>query len=149
MSDEISYVTRGAQLKCSLGSHIRRLNIKKDHGWIIEHEKEDYKHPIVIKSDCVENENIFPFGVCKSESSAITSGSKVTLITYDENGKENGTVKGYPCLIELVSKGWVDTKEDVNLGESVVTTNSCLVCANSGIIEVLSSGLEYEGELDK
>ena len=149
MSDEVSYVTRGAQLKCSLGSHIRRLNIDKDHGWIIEHEKEDYKHPIAIESDCVENKNVFPFGVCKSASPIITNNSKITLITYDENGKENGTVEGHPCLIELISKEWIDTKKDVYLKENVVTTNSCLVCMHSGIIEVVSSGLEYEGELDK
>lgn len=39
MSEEkISYITRGALLKCEFGTHTRRLNLPEDHGFMIDSE---------------------------------------------------------------------------------------------------------------
>lgn len=151
----ISYVTRGARMHCDCGSHTRRLNIINDHGWIINHYGDDYNHPIANEDDYKENVNIKSFGICGS--SKMKSNNTITLYAEGEGESDDAkTVTGSPCT-PLFDTKWQDTKEDseVNsetdgkVGSKMLTTNSCLVCRYGGIIQFISSGLEYEGELDK
>ena len=59
--EDKEYLVRGALLRCSKGSHPRRLNLPTSHG---VYSKE---HPIIRKDDYKE-ENISHFGVCQSST---------------------------------------------------------------------------------
>ena len=60
------YLTRGARLKCSEGTHTRRLNIPKDHGLRIIAADQYDGHPYVTCQDCEvgDDKNICYFGIC-------------------------------------------------------------------------------------
>ncbi|MCI8409044.1 MAG: DUF4280 domain-containing protein [Lachnospiraceae bacterium] len=65
--NENYYLTRGVRLKCSEGTHTRRLNIPKDHGMRIVAADQYDGHPYVTCQDCEvgDDKNICYFGICK------------------------------------------------------------------------------------
>ena len=149
------YVVRGATLKCTCGSHERKLDMLKDHAVYVE------GFPMVHELDKELEENIKYFGVCSSGSPLLNSESvKLVKISYDEEGNEiKQTVKGTKCQPYIIGN-WRDTKENVrivdngdkdgfdkfrdpedeNKGYRSVTTKSFLICRHGGIIEPLDSG---------
>lgn len=156
------YVVRGATLKCTCGSHERKLDMLKDHAVYVE------SFPMVHELDKELEENIKYFGVCSSGSPLLNSESlKLVKISYDEEGNEiKQTVKGTKCQPYIIGN-WRDTKENVrivdngdkdgfdkfrepedeNKGYRAVTTKSFLICRHGGIIEPLDSGqVMIEGE---
>lgn len=142
------YVTRGAELRCTCGSHMRRLDVNEDGGYrLIE---ETYLYPYVECSQCVagEENNIKNFGIC---SGSIKSDT-ITLVK-DPNVKGGGSknrITGKGCVPEILGKVWFDTKKDASLekGEELVIEKSFLACKYGGFIEIYTSGEEYAGELD-
>ena len=149
------YVVRGATLKCSCGSHERKLDMLKDHAVYVE------GFPMVHELDKELEENIKYFGVCSSGSPVLKSENvKLVKIVYDEEGNPiEQVVKGTKCIPHIIGN-WRDTKEDVrivdngdkdgfdkfrnaedeNKGYRAVTTKSFLICRHGGIIEPLDSG---------
>ena len=152
--ESVSYITRGARMYCNCGSHARRLNLLRDHGWVINHDGDDYNHPIANENDYKVNVNVNSFGVCIRGN--IQSNDDIVLYLEGEEGEDGKTVNGPRCA-PLFDDKWQDTKEDVILdlesdksgNAKLLTTKSCLVCRYGGTIQFMSSGLEYEGELDK
>ena len=156
------YVVRGATLKCTCGSHERKLDMLKDHAVYVE------GFPMVHELDKELEKNIKYFGVCSSGSALLDSESlKLIKISYDEEGNViEETVKGTKCIPYIIGN-WRDTKENVrivdngdkdgfdkfrdpeneNKGYRAVTTKSFLICRHGGIIEPLDSGqVMIEGE---
>ena len=149
------YVVRGSTLKCTCGSHERKLDMLKDHAVYVE------GFPMIHELDKELEENIKYFGVCSSGSPLLNSESvKLVKISYDEEGNEiKQTVKGTKCQPYIIGN-WRDTKENVrivdngdkdgfdkfrdpedeNKGYRAVTTKSFLICRHGGIIEPLDSG---------
>ncbi len=162
MEEELSsaYLVRGATLKCSCGSHERKLNVLKDHGVYIKGK------PMIHELDMENEKNITYFGVCDSDSKYLdTESVTLELDVKDENGEVVDTKKvtGSRCEPYILCE-WMDTKDDVRIvdngdkdpedklkdgndvtkGHPVVTMNSFLVCRHGGIIEPLTSGQELE-----
>lgn len=120
-TEECRYLVRGAVLRCSCGSHSRKLNLPMSHGIYIG------ENPMVNELDCEvgDNANITAFGVCNAEGNpnqksfgrqlldtaiGITiPGSSEFIFFRDESKKillkdENGkNVKGYPCTPCIIS----------------------------------------------
>ncbi len=156
------YLVMGAVLRCSCGSHARRLNLPLDHGVYMR------GLPMIHEEDCLAGEgcNITAFGVCSSEGHPAnvpfwekicgkyiedaelrdTAGHKILLQV--EDGRN---VRGYPCIpciagcwrdvnrtYKIVRNNTAGLREEDKL--SAVTTGSFLVCAYGGLIEPVSSG---------
>ena len=142
--EEIRYLVRGAVLKCSCGSHKRKLNLPESHGVYIG------ENPIVNQTDCRvgDHANIPAFGVCESAGnpcrkslgetlrdglvSSLIPGSGAVITARDEMEKillvkEDGTnVRGYPCTPCIVSN-WQNAH-----GESQVASHGGSHYSRSG-----------------
>lgn len=153
-NDKVVYITRGALLECSLGSHPRRLNMPRDNGLSIITEDGE-EHPMVEESDCKigPNENIDYFGVC---SKAPEGAPNIVLKPYvpegEEPQKDAEPIEGGKCIPCIEFEKWMDTKSDVYIEDGVyrnaVTTKSMLLCSCGGCITPKTSGIEYKGEKD-
>lgn len=143
-STEIEYLVRGALLRCSCGTHTRRLNLPRSHGvYILE-------NPKINKNDCTpqagpkdspKGKNIMFFGACKSKH------NPNSRVTYEliENGKSR-TVAGKECIPQFDEK-WLNCHE-TTLVDSIpaVTTESYLICRYGGFIMAETSGQEFQEE---
>jgi len=160
------YAVRGAKLRCNKGTHIRKLNLPKDHGIYITGE------PMVHKLDCVpgDDKNITTFGVCESPDIYLLRPRPPTIIlkkckynsyTGDEmdDDEDLGNVRGTACTPTIIGY-WLGTHNDTRIvdngekdpfdkrksnddpskGYPAVTTESVLVCRCGGFIEVVDSG---------
>ena len=167
------YVVRGANLRCTEGSHIRKLNLPKDHAIYITQE------PLVHKLDCLvgDDENITTFGVCNSRGiydlptrppTVILKKCKYNNYTGDEmeSEEELGNVRG-PACTPMIAGTWLNTfnntrivdngdkdpddkgkdNDDPSKGYPAVTTESFLVCICGGFIEPVSSGQHLEARI--
>ena len=86
--DGDKFLVRGALLKCSCGSHPRRLNLMKDHGVTVDlKDGYDKGHPFVHEMDCVPgpNGNIDYFGVCNMLPK--NSPTAISLQAVNEKGE--------------------------------------------------------------
>lgn len=168
--EEKRYLVRGAVLKCSCGSHERKLNLPESHGVYIG------ENPMVNQTDCGvgDDKNIPTFGVCESAGnpcrkslgetlrdgliSSLIPGSGAVITVRDETEKillvkEDGTnVRGYPCTPCIIST-WQNAHEESQVvshgggdcclpGDSALTEQSFLICAYGGLIEPVTSGQE-------
>ena len=129
--EDKEYLVRGALLRCSKGSHPRRLNLPTSHG---VYSKE---HPIIRKNDYKE-ENISHFGVCQSS----TPPEGAEIVRYKGYVPPGSTetaeeVQGKQCIPNL-------TGEWSTVNGQAVTMDSYLVCNCMGTIEPLTFGQEYE-----
>ena len=97
-----------------------------------------------------EGRNIKNFGICSGN----ISGEEITLIkdsSYKNGGggKKN-RIKGIGCEPDLLGDIWMDTQGNIMLKEeTLVLGSSFLACSHGGFIEIVSSGEEYRGELEK
>ena len=151
IGDGEEYLVRGALLKCSAGTHPRRLNLMKDHG--VQMDTEEYNYPFVHEMDCVPGPtgNVDYFGICNNIPE--NPSSSITLQAVDENNQlTGGVVTGMKCTPSFVPQKWNQTKEDTRLGglegQKMVTMKSCLMCPLGGKITPVTSGREYKGEQD-
>lgn len=142
MSDT-EYLVRGALLKCSCGSHLRRLNLPQCHGVYVK------GHPVIQENDKEPEKNISYFGVC---SKATSEDSEEVLLVYSEidrqyNPSLSEDIQGYRCTPQI-PHNWMSKKKDTYITKdfSAATTESYLFCTMGGIIEPVTSGQEYEGE---
>lgn len=141
-------LVRGALLRCSCGTHPRKLNLPQSYGVYADNKE----HPKVHQNNCVVGDegNISYYGVCKSNTKP-KNGKQVCLEPYvTPEGKKTSASKidGIQCQPVIVGN-WFDAKEDDLIYDMdadayypCLTTNSFLVCKYGGIIEVLKSGQE-------
>lgn len=166
MAENKSYITRGALLQCSCGTHGRKINLIHDHGWRIDVkdiEAENKKpHPFMLSCDKIvgdesmgrlEEQNISWFGVC----SAGVKGSEEVILKPDNvlypDKKANDV--GQKCKPVFLGE-WTNTKEDILVcsasGEGYpLTTASELICKYGGKVRIVegSNGTEYDGSQDQ
>lgn len=151
------YVVRGALLKCSHGSHHRKLNLPKCHGVYIG------QNPVMHSGDCnagidamVKNDiNITSFGVCNGTNSKPTdTDPNISLAkeVLDENGHpmpgeiSDAVVRGVQCKACIQNGTWENAHKSTKIGEDghyALTTNSFLVCQHGGVIMIVTSGQEH------
>ena len=152
---QLPYLVRGAYLRCKWGSHTRRLNLPRSHGYYIG------DHPLMNAFDNVPGEgfgNIPPFGVCQSPTAPKSSATillksetsdPVTGMPYPGNIETN--IKGPPCIPAIIGP-WQNTHQYTLIGTAdetpreALTMGSFLVCALCGMIEPQNSG---QPELDR
>ena len=173
------YVTRGALMQCSKGSHCRRLNLTNGHGFeiSIEGRKDDSgalmneagkRHPFVLDTDVIvategmsdtAQQNISWFGVCSDPK---YKGESITLKPDTSRGepKNKDNVTGTKCR-PVISGEWEEVKDNVkvtgpNGTGKLLTTDSFLMCDACGgrisfvsIDNEKSDGTDYWDEQDK
>lgn len=150
------YVVRGALLKCSSGSHHRKLNLPKCHGVYIG------QNPVMHSGDCKagidamvdRTLNITSLGVCKGTNSKPTDTDRNISLAkevLDESGLpipgeiSDGRVKGVQCKACIQNSIWENVHNSTQIGDDgdyAITTNSFLVCQHGGVISVVTSGQE-------
>lgn len=164
-----AYLVRGANLHCECGSHVRKLNLPKDHAVYITNQ------PVIHELDCIPTEvfNISSFGVCSAAGASSIKPDPPTvtlkLVKYDQEGnaieteEDMGTKTGLQCTPMIIGT-WQNTYETTRIvdngdkdpldklkdddseekGYRVVTTDSFLVCKCGGIISPITSGQVIE-----
>jgi len=166
------YAVRGARLRCDKGTHIRRLNLPKDHGVYITGS------PMVHKHDCVpgDDANIATFGVCEAPRrdrirpvppTIILKRRKYNEYTGEimETEEDLPNVRGLACKPQIAGY-WLNTHDDTRIvdngdnisldvfledsehGYPAVTTESILVCACGGIIDIVDSGQNLKQRIE-
>lgn len=153
---------RGAHLKCSSGSHHRKLNLPRCHGvYIIKNpamNSADYKAGLGDEGVDKHSINIPSFGVCKAPKSGDIGKGNISLATevLGEDGlpimgKSSGaSVSGdrcQACFLDSNGKmsAWQNSQNSTKVGVEnyfALTTNSFLACSRGGIISVRTSGQE-------
>ena len=160
------YLVRGANLYCSHGSHVRKLNLPKCHGVYITRE------PMVHELDCIpgDTNNISTFGICEADGIKALTPKPPTLTlklaVYDDFGNKKetdedlGNITGTACMPMIAGGKWLNTYDksrivdngdkdpgdkdkdnnDPGKGYPAVTTESFLICTCGGIIEPISCG---------
>lgn len=173
------YVTRGALMQCSKGTHCRRINLVNGHGFEISIEgrlddsgapmsETGKRHPFILDTDVIvatqemmetAQQNISWFGVCRD---AKYKGESISLQPDTSRGKpkDKKNVTGIKCH-PVISGYWEDVKESVKItGPNgtghPLTTDSFLMCdACGGCISFVSidgeksDGTDYWDEQDK
>ncbi len=156
----VAYLTRGANLRCNMGSHARKINLLEGHGLeFLKMDDQYYPHPLLAESEIVLEENICYFGICNS--STPPPDAPTICLKPEQTAQSNQTAKqgtsdpleGKKCIPKILG-GWLDTKDDVVLDvkgtdQKVLLMTSCLVCANMGLIEPEDDGMGYHGDLDQ
>lgn len=144
------YICRGAELRCTCGSHMRRLDMNEDDGYR-QLVNDGYIHPFVGYKQCVagEENNIKNFGICTGS----IKSDEITLIkdSSRKGGGKDNRINGKRCVPKLLGDVWFDTKNNTYLsgaGEQV-TQKSFLACKYGGFIEIDTFGYEYSGENDE
>lgn len=149
------YLVRGADLRCTHGTHGRKLNLPLDHGVYITGE------PLIHELDCIAGDtwNITTLGICNSPvAGKFKPQPDVMLVVTDENGNSQN-VKGKVCIPQIVGtwqsvfdevrivdngqKDPTDKDKDINdkgTGYSAVTMDSFLVCRCQGHIFPVTPG---------
>lgn len=144
------YLTRGAKLFCTKGSHSRRLNVPKDHGARIITRDEYDGHPFVTKYDCEvgEDKNISYYGVCQcltdnpslmeqvdlapmpgpapaQNSVSMETGSSLTVCQdgLSTHWHHEGIYNAPQVIEEIVLKKEIEEGEEAS--EEVVVGNKC------------------------
>lgn len=144
------YLVRGAELRCSCGSHTRKMNLNLCHGVYIK------GHPAVHELDCVSGEgnNITCFGICGGEEFEAEEA-----VVVGEDGKRR---RGPKCEPKLVGIWWdsydgtkiVDNDDKMQddsgnpIGCNTLTVGSFLVCQHGGIISPVNSGQDRTVEVE-
>lgn len=144
------YLVRGAELRCSCGSHTRKMNLNLCHGVYIK------GHPAVHELDCVSGEgnNITCFGICGGEEFEAEEA-----VVVGEDGKRR---RGPKCEPKLVGIWWdsydgtkiVDNDDKMQddsgnpIGCNTLTVGSFLVCQHGGIISPVNSGQDRTVEAE-
>ena len=147
LKENPEYLVRGCVLECSLGSHKRRVDLRKCHGVYLK------EGPVLHLEDSVvgEEDNIKSFGLCSRRN---TSNRIFKEKIYNNNDDL------YPECIPIIFENWLYAHDNTyivrNDAESfygkysvfdllnALTENSFLVCAHGGLIEPVTSGQEYE-----
>jgi len=128
MSDGVYYIVRGAKMKCTKGTHKRKINLPLGHGAYVN------EYPMMNKKDKDADKNIKYFGICKD-------GCKVGADIYllDEDG--NQLPPGKECIVTILGDGWMTVKDDTLVeGEPALTLDSTLTCIYGGIISFVTDG---------
>jgi len=172
-----AYLVRGARLRCTYGTHSRKLNLPLCHGVYITGS------PMIHEKDCIpgDDKNIASFGVCQSPAASSRSPKPprvlLQLPEYDDYGNpiadsNAGNIRGLACMPMIAGEKWLDTwnetritdngthdpadkhkdNQDPDKGYPAVTTDSFLVCTCGGVISPITSGqhneeVEFSGEV--
>jgi hypothetical protein len=131
MSDGGNYIVRGAEMKCTKGTHKRKINLPLGHGAYVN------GYPLMNKKDKVQNKNIKYFGICKH---GCHEGEDIYLI--GENGKQ--LPPGKKCCVKILGD-WMKTKDDILIeGEPALTVDSKIICKYGGTISFVTDGQNDE-----
>jgi len=143
------FVVRGAKIYCTYGTHIRKLDMALTHGAFIRDK------PMLNEQDCrggVE-ENIAPFGICRSESNKglsieISEAELEDLVPIGVSIDGRAVVPDLPlhgrkCILDGIGQKWEDAHEEVIVGNKPALTMKCtLSCSFGGIIKFITDGQE-------
>lgn len=153
-SENTNYLLRGATLRCTLGTHPRKLNLPKSHGMFVNGEavangsdhigeydaniidSEANEHTIGNSMGC----NIRMFGVCKSPNNP-SKKDNVKFTAYGEDGKElDNPVKGKQCYVQIDGT-WEGKKDNLKINDDEAITMGCfLKCRFGGFIFAIADG---------
>lgn len=144
------YLVRGAELRCSCGSHTRKMNLNQCHGVYIK------GHPAVHELDCVSGEgnHITCFGICDGEDFETEEA-----VVVGEDGKRRRGPKCEPKLVGIWRDSYDGTRivdkgdkmqDDLEnpIGCNTLTVGSFLVCQHGGIISPVNSGQDRTVEAE-
>lgn len=155
--ENTKYLVRGAVLRCTYGTHPRKLNIPKSHGTFIE----DNEKAFATKDDSIgefdsmtvseiqgdpkesntpiEKCNIRMFGICSSPNNP-SNDTNVKFASYDNNGNEIAPACGKQCYVKINGK-WDKFNKTVFIKDSeAITADSVLLCKFGGVIYVDDPG---------
>ena len=138
MAGKKEYLVYGATLKCSMGCKYKKLELPKDHGVYTKNL------PMVHERDrTLENIPLGSFGICNGEC---TAAEKLYTLEEDgEYGKKGEEMIGPACEPKIM-ENWKEAHEKVFIydggNRKALTTDSILICAYGGEIEVVTSGQE-------
>ncbi|MCL1924197.1 MAG: DUF4280 domain-containing protein [Defluviitaleaceae bacterium] len=119
------YLVRGARLRCTYGTHTRKLNLPICHGVYITKGGElatnhaEGRHPMIHEKDCKPGEgsegfNISSFGVCQAPNPP-AGARTVRLELQDEYGEGTGqNVRGPACMPQIASF-WMNTHKKTRI----------------------------------
>ncbi|NRT72216.1 DUF4280 domain-containing protein [Clostridium beijerinckii] len=127
MSDGVYYIVRGAKMKCTKGTHKRKINLPLGHGAYVN------GYPMMNKKDNEAEKNIKYFGICNG---GCEEGEDIYLI--GEDGIQ--LPPGKKCKVTILDD-WMNAKEDTLVeGEAALTLDSKLTCIYGGIISFVTDG---------
>ena len=141
-------LVRGALLKCSCGSHCRRLNLPLSYGVYVG----DPQHPKVHEGNCIVGDmnNIAYFGVCQGENPPQSENICLEPYVWPDGTKTSPSkISGKKCTPIILGQ-WFDPVEDELIYDADVQkeflgikTKSFLVCKFGGLITPQSSCQEF------
>lgn len=168
-TEQYPYLVAGAELRCTCGTHKRKINLPLCHGVYTG------KKPLLHEEDCEagEDKNISAFGICQSDENPANKNfaqKAVNAVLNFLQGKkeeeegpkkimlktEDGqNVKGYACTPQIAGK-WIRTYKEEMIARNgsdgssegdqlaMLTQKSFLVCSYGGTIEPITCGQEEE-----
>ena len=117
-------VCGGAEVRCSMGLAISKLNITPDKNVLAG-------FPVACMQDNVVGKNILPFGMCTS-----LQNPQVAQAT----AAASGVLTPQPCQ-PVIAAPWSVPANKVFIGTvPAITQNSFLSCSYGGIIKLISPG---------
>lgn len=153
---EVEYVTRGALLTCTMGTHKRRLNLPQDYGVDVTNES-GTACSFITDRDCIcegEGKNISQFGVChatEQNEENKRNPRKLGEVKPNEYSEENAEIQRGLLCAPLLNESWLNVKKDVFICRdgkedyaNMVTMDSYLYCKRGGVVYPITSGQEYE-----
>lgn len=130
MGDKSAYIVRGAKMKCSCGTHKRKINLPVSHGSYVNGK------PMMNECDNKVDDNISYMGICNGGC----QGSESVVLV----GEHGETFTGKKCR-PMILKEWMYTKENTLVeGKPALTTKSQLICNYGGIITFETDGQHEE-----
>ena len=136
MSD-YPYVVRGAQIYCTFGSHVRRIDMPACHGSYIREKPNMHEMDCKVGLDA----NIPPFGICSSPANPgqeiMISDAGGLVPMQDEHG--NSVMPTMPIIGKLcqpiLADKWCNAYEDTLIdGVPALRVNCTISCVFNGTI---------------
>ena len=137
------YIVFGAKTVCSMGLRESKLVLNNDHGIFIRGKAQ------LNTKDKIENDNIVPFGGCKSAANPDTAmkmaqkGISLSLPTFSSAflmPPVNGLCAG-KCTPIITQVEWEDGNEYTDIDDEKALMGRCTItCAYGGIIKITDAG---------
>lgn len=140
---EDQYIVFGAETECSMGLRKSKLVLPSDHGIFIRGKAQ------LHAKDCVEVQNVIPFGGCRSASNPDTAmkmaSRGISLAAPSINSVFCMPVPSLgcagTCMPKITSVEWEDAHEYTDIDDEKALLGRCtLTCAYGGIIKITDAG---------
>ncbi len=131
MENKAYYVVRGASMRCTKGTHKRKINLPLGHGAYVN------GGPMMNIMDKIAGVNIKYFGIC---TDGCEDGEDIYLMSEEDEKKQ--LPPGKKCCVKILDDSiWVNAKENTLVeGQPAITINSFIVCKYGGIIHFVTDG---------